>query len=832
MALISKTIANLINGVSQQSPAIRNPSQCEVQENLISDTVLGLIHRPHSEFLCLMDNLGASPDIPYVHTLDNESGSRYQVVISNGDLKVFDLEGNEKTVNFPNGKAYLTASDPKNDFQCLTLGLTSYVLNKTQTVTQTKYSTLDRPENECLVFCKQGDYSTDYKVYVEGVVGTYSPAAAVSYGPDTITKTTSASTASDIKTTQIVADLDTGLQAGTVYGQGIFETEVSGSVIWMYTPDPPTSNDFYLFQVSVTDSKANNNLKLIRSQIQNFSDLPTVAPRNYVVQVIGDKSSGYDDYYVIFTPDDTGSDFGVGSWEETFGNDSNYMPTSSTMPWVLTDNEDGTFTFNQESWDARWAGDEVTNPAPSFIGGEIKGMFVFGNRLGFLTGDRVSLSEVGVYTNFFLTTVTTFLDSDPIDIKPLQGQGNWIYAVPLAEKIILFSEKGQAVFSGGNLLTPKTAVLESATQYPVSPLCEPKLIGDNIFFVASNGDYSRVYEYYIKTDTKSLRAADITAHCPQYIPSGITKLSGDDGSRFVFAMGCSETGTNDWYDLYVYRYFWIGDQKVQSSWSKWLFPIHQMLVSVSLIDNVLYLVSLNKVTGDLVFHKINLDVTQTENVATASTKTHLDFRIDGTDLVSVTGTGTRTFTLPFSIPPGHIDTLKVYRKENQTADPRVSWGVEVPIYSNNGTVSVGATTITIEDPDGDIGDDVWIGFNFRSVWTPSEIHLKDDQNGNQVPKEEGHLLLKRISFLYENSLYFRIEVTPTDKDTRTYVMTPYVIGDLTPVDEITSRSGRISVPVRAKNTKVSISIINDSVVPHRLQSAEWVGNYTIHSQRV
>ena len=45
MALVSKSIPNLINGVSQQPPALRLPTQGEAQENGLSDVVDGLKKR-------------------------------------------------------------------------------------------------------------------------------------------------------------------------------------------------------------------------------------------------------------------------------------------------------------------------------------------------------------------------------------------------------------------------------------------------------------------------------------------------------------------------------------------------------------------------------------------------------------------------------------------------------------------------------------------------------------------------------------------------------------------------------------------------------------------
>jgi hypothetical protein len=201
--------------------------------------------------------------------------------------------------------------------------------------------------------------------------------------------------------------------------------------------------------------------------------------------------------------------------------------------------------------------------------------------------------------------------------------------------------------------------------------------------------------------------------------------------------------------------------------------------------------------------------------------------MDGTALSSTTASTNRTFTLPFNVHSGLQGSFRVYRKEDQDADPRVTWGEEIPILS-----WPASNQITINDPLGEYGDNVWIGTTFTSLMTLSEIHLKEESNGAQVPNEEGRLTLKRISFLYYRSFYFRVEVTPYERSTRVYPVNPFQTGEDTALEDITSHSSRVSIPVNAENTKVdSISIINDSVVPHRIQSAEWVAQYSILSRR-
>ena len=592
--------------------------------------------------------------------------------------------------------------------------------------------------------------------------------------------------------------------------------------------------------ISLEDSKGNNNAKLIRSQIQKFTDLPTVAPSYWPVQVVGDKASGFDDYYVRFYPDDPNSTFGNGSWEESWKTGDRHQPDPSTMPLVLLDNGDGTFTCEEETWDAREAGDTVLNPTPSFIGAPLQYMFVYGNRLGFLSGDRVIMSEVGVYTNFYLTTVVTFLDSDPIDIQPLQAQDDWLYAVPLSEKLILFSAQGQAVISGGELLTPKNATLKATTAYPVSSKCPPVILGNNLMFTADEGKFAKVYEYFVQKDVDTLDASEITSHVPKYLPQGIHQITADDSSQMLLAIGAGPTflGAPPYAfklnRIYVYKYHWIGDTKVQSCWSRWELPAitsaGYKILDASIVEGLVYLTVIEPDSGEVHLLKIDLDFSKIDTGNFAVTKTHLDFRVDSAGLTSTGSTPgvSRTYTLPYAVPVNLRSYYKCYRQEDRqvSADPPVPYGVELDITWNS------TTSVTIpDDPEGS-SILVWFGFGYTSTFTFSQIHLKEESNGVQVPVEAGKLTIKRLDILYNESFYFRAEVTPTGKATKTFTMSPYVLGSSTDLEDVTSRTGKFSFPVGARNDQVTISIINDTVVPHRLQSAEWTGTYTILSRRV
>src|SRR3989344_5942280 len=111
MPLVSQDIANLSNGVSQQPAVQRLPSQAERQENCQSSVVDGMKRPPPTRHLARVttDQLGSA----FIHVVDRDSATKYAIVVTNGDLKVYDLlTGQPKSVAFPNGKGYLANSDP------------------------------------------------------------------------------------------------------------------------------------------------------------------------------------------------------------------------------------------------------------------------------------------------------------------------------------------------------------------------------------------------------------------------------------------------------------------------------------------------------------------------------------------------------------------------------------------------------------------------------------------------------------------------------------------------------------------------------------------------
>ena len=105
---MNRSIPNMFNGVSQQPPALRLPSQANIQENGMSSVVDGLSKRPPTQHLAKLSDSSATN--VFIHTINRDKFSQYIVILDGTSIKVYDLEGNEKTVTFPDTDDYLTSA--------------------------------------------------------------------------------------------------------------------------------------------------------------------------------------------------------------------------------------------------------------------------------------------------------------------------------------------------------------------------------------------------------------------------------------------------------------------------------------------------------------------------------------------------------------------------------------------------------------------------------------------------------------------------------------------------------------------------------------------------
>ena len=316
------------------------------------------------------------------------------------------------------------------------------------------------------------------------------------------------------------------------------------------------------FTLTATDDDGGINLRAFKDNAKSFTDLPNQCVDGYKLGVVGDNNKNEDDFHVIF--EGAG---GSGFWKETvqggLQNDYNLV----TMPHQLKQKSNLAFSFEQGEWQARKAGDDNTNPAPSFVGSSISDIFFHRNRLGVLADENIIFSEASSYFNFWRTTVRTLLDSDPIDVAVSQNEvAELKAAVPIQDNLLLFSELNQFTLSASQLLTPSEVTIDQATKFECDLTASPVGAGNSVFFATSSGAYAGVREFFTQGDTEIKDAVSITSHVPKYLAGNIRKLEASSNEDTLIAL----TTTNE-KEMYIYKWYDSGNERLQSSWSKWTF---------------------------------------------------------------------------------------------------------------------------------------------------------------------------------------------------------------------------------------------------------------------
>ena len=796
MPLITDSIPNLINGVSQQPPTLRLPSQSEEQINCIPSVTEGLAKRPPTESVAKI--IDGTVSDAYIYTINRDTTERYQVIITNGDLKVFDLLGVEKTVAFPNGKGYLNSVKPSEDFRSVTVADLTFVVNK-NTITALNSALSPTQSPSALVSILQGAYGQKYELR-----------SGTSVVKSTVTVSETA--VSETRTSSIASALDSN------WNDGAYAVNSRGNVVHI------KRNDNAAFDLVTADSLGGNGMSILKDAVQKFSDLPSTAPEGFLVEVVGDGSSHFDNYFLKFVSSVAGSTATYGSatgyWEETIGSGIKYSFNGATMPHQLVREADGTFTFGVVSWGNRLVGDVISAPNPSFVGQSIADIFFFKNRIGFLSDQNVIMSEAGSYFNFFPTTVTTVLDASPIDISVGHTKVSILrHAIPFDESLLLFSDQSQFILAGTDVLTQRTVSVSQTTAFESSNFAEPIGIGQRVYFGVNKGNFSGLREYYINTQSRGKEATEVTSHVPQYIKGAISKLAAA-GNEDMILVKTNE----DLNRIYLYKYFWTADnQKLQSAWGKWDFHEDAKILNLEFIENICYF--LIQHSDGLYLEKMAIETGRIDDHSNKYVDggyiTYLDRRITEADVTMVYDSiqNQTTITVPYVIE----GSMKVVVRPITAGDNEA--GRSLFVVSSSGSTIVVRNDITAKA--------LFIGQTYEQRYTFGSQYIQEESTGGSGINASGRLQLRYFTLIYDKSNYFRVEVTPDLREVSTSAYTGRRLGLGNDVlGKLTLDSGRFKFPVMSRNDRVKIEIINDGYLPSNFVSAEYSADFNPIGRRV
>ena len=791
--LVSSTIPNLISGVSQQPWNVRLPTQAEEQVNCQSSVTDFLKRRPATRHLARIRDTPAANGIAS-HHINRDETEQYIVTADASGINVFDLEGNAKTVSVTGtGAAYLAAATaPNRDLRFLTINDYTFVLNRRVAV-KTLPDLSPKRQPEAIVFIKQASYNTTYSINLNGTA--YST-------------TTEDGVAPADQPADKLSSLDICNALAQQLPKETFSVQTSNSTIWIRRHD---GGDF---TVKVQDSRSNTHTSVCKGKVQRFSDLPTVAPRGFVTEIIGDASSSFDNYFCVFEPSDAGDAFGSGTWKETVKPGIPCKLDPATLPHALIRQADGTFTFGPLEWGERICGDEDSAPFPSFVGRTLNGLFFYRNRLSFISGENVVMSEVGEFFNFFLTTVTTLVDSDVVDVAASHTKSSILHhAVTFSGGLLLFSDQSQFVLEHDTVLSNATVSIKPVTEFEASMKAAPVSSGKTVFFATDKGEWGGVREYITLPDNSDQNdASDITAHVPRYVRGNVSRLECSTNEDMLLVLS-EEMRTSLW----LYKDFWNGSEKIQSAWSRW--DMCGEVLSAAILNTGVYLIMQY---GDGVYLE-KMDITPGYKDEGETFEYCLDRKITERDVTLGAYNAinkTTAITLPYDIPAGYTPVV-VTRTGGPDAPGNLLRRVDV----------TGPRTITVEGPDAH-GRKLFIGIPYESSYTFSTFAIREgDSKGNAVTT--GRLQLRRLTLNCSNTGFLHMHVTPKFRPTSTYTFTGRELGHgANIIGAIPLYTGTINFPILSLNTQVEVKVGSDSFLPFALVNASWEGFYNTRNARV
>jgi hypothetical protein len=789
MPVVSHDFTQLFNGMSQQPATMRLESQCENEENCMATLVDGLYRRYPTEFLALLAS-GATTGA-FMHAINRDADEHY-VVIFTGDavnpIEIFDLQGHKKTVKYgtlddalvftanSTVKKYLALQGtPKTDLRASTIADYTMVCNSTITTAMAQTEVLESQQNVAIVYIKDSVILTSYNVTVNGFSAGWTTGSA-----------------GQASSTQIAKHLREELIAH--FTTNFTCTQLNSILIIRF-------NNNQDFTFSVNDTYGDDASVGIKGNTTAYTKLPPSCEaatdlRVKILQTEQGESIGYWVKWDVGNPTDNTAT--GGNWIETRGWGLHNQFDASTMPHRLVRMNDGSFVFAPCIWDIRNVGDEDTCPTPSFIGNPINNVFFYRNRLGFLSKDSVVMSKAGYYFTFWCETAMAVLEADPIDLISNSSQVTWFReAIPFFKSLLLRSDLQQFILTTGDaLLTPTSAVISPTTRFETVPNGISASVGSNAYFSCPNGDFLSVREYFIQPLSQVDDAADVTIHLPYYIPVGDSVMMSCPSRDILFCYV-----PTDPYHIYVYKYFWAGEQKVQSAWYKWTFG--NPILGIAVFETTLYLL-FQKANGPTL-EKINL-------FQVVSGTLPFKIRLDGQ--VQLTGTynsslDLTTWTLPYST------SLMDYQVVDLATGLRLENATKV---SGTSLVCPGSHTAPCI-----------VGKTYTSTFQPSTWYLQDLWKKTTITS--GILKVRRVSVGYTASGYFEVHITAPGRPT---IVTPWtsVTPDVSLLGQAQVTSGKRPFLAMGKNTSLKIEVISSSHLPFSIQSLGYEGYYTNRTQRV
>ena len=566
-----------------------------------------------------------------------------------------------------------------------------------------------------------------------------------------------------------------------------------------------------------TVTAPNKNLfNILTSEVNNVGDLPTQCRHGYVVKVLNSNSEK-DDYYLQFKSNTAPFD-GAGVWEECPKPGLRNEFARDTMPHQLVeklvpdlDNAGQYITkFYLEPIDymPSVCGDEETNPIPSFINEttprSITNIAFFRNRLAFLSGDSVVLSQSGDYFNFWAKTGMTISPADCIDVAvSATSPATLLDAIAVQRGLLLFSKEQQFMLTTDNdVLRPETAKVVNISTYSYNSLVKPFSMGTSVGFTNNTTSNSRFMEM---TNIQAGTSPDVLEQSKlvhSMLPAAIDSVAESKEQGLVLF------ATSDTSDMvYGYKWFNTGERRILASWFKW--QLHGNVIFHTIVDDIYYAI----VRAD--DQSVQLEKIDIKNQPKITTRSG-DYlvHLDNMTLISTMSYSSSTKKTTVTIPDNF--TVTGAKKFTLFATAGTMAGqAEYPVISG--------TTVTI--PGDWTSSVVYAGYIYKmQVQFPTNF-LKSEEGEAVRAESRGSTIVHRVKLNFGSIGYFQ---TRLERKSRPDWIQDYEMSDNCNFDPNCFGilpNARQTIPIYSRNEDYRLYLESIHTSPCTLHSSSWEGDY-------
>ena len=233
-----------------------------------------------------------------------------------------------------------------------------------------------------------------------------------------------------------------------------------------------------------------------------------------------------------------------------------------------------TFLFTAAAWEQRRAGDDVSNPFPSFVDNTIGTLSNIQNRLMLTSGEFIVLSAAGKPECMFRTTTQTLLDSDVVDIRggvSTSGQP-YRHTVSWSGGAHLLTDRGLLRLDGAPVITPRTVGITHLFDLASSAVCRPVVAGRRLYIARSQNGATQLLAVTALPEGAGVDSEDVTRECPTFCVGRPLTMASDAGGMLFLV---TDRG------LYAMLEVFAGQSSV-FAWARWHFDAGAVVLAASM----------------------------------------------------------------------------------------------------------------------------------------------------------------------------------------------------------------------------------------------------------